>query len=82
MALAGLHQGQDLEAFVERAEPAGEQGDGVAFLDEEELAREEVFEVHQLRVVQDDGVGMLLEGEQDVEADAVFAAGADVARLP
>ena len=27
------------------------------------------------------GVGLLLEGQQDVDADAVFAAGADVAGL-
>ena len=50
MALAGLHQRQHLEAFVLGAEAAGEQGDGVGFLHEQQLAREEVFQVHQLRV--------------------------------
>ena len=81
MALAGLHERQHLEAFVLGAEAAGKEGDGVGFLDEEELAGEEVFQVHQLGVAGDDRVGVLLERQQDVDADAVLAAGADVARF-
>ena len=69
-------------AFVERAEAAGEADDGVALLHEHQLAREEVFHVHQLVVAGDDRVGRLLEGEHDVEAHRVLAPGADGGRPP
>ena len=81
LAFAGLHQRQHLETFVLRAEAAGKQGDGVGLLHEQQLAREEVFQVHQLEVAADDGVGFLLERQQDVDADALLAAGADLAGL-
>ena len=64
-----------------RAEAAGEQRDGVRLLHEEQLAREEVVEVHQLRIAADDRVGGLLEGQADVDAEAVLAPGAALAGL-
>ena len=79
VALAGLEEREDFEPFVEGAEAAGEESDGVALFDEHQLAREEVFHVHELGVAGDDRVGRLLEGEHDVEAHRVFAAGAEMA---
>ena len=79
VALAGLQEREHFEPFVEGAEAAGEQGDRVALFDEHQLAREEVLHVHELRIAGDDRVGRLLEGEHDVQAHRVFAAGADVA---
>ena len=49
--LAGLHERQQLERFVERAEAAGKEHERVRFLHERDLAREEVPEVDELRVV-------------------------------
>ena len=57
VALAGLHQGQNLKPLIMRAEPAGKEHDGIRFLHKQKLAREEVFEMHQLLIAGDDGVG-------------------------
>ncbi len=72
--LAGLHQGDDFQGFVERAEAAGEGGDRAGLAQEGELAGEEIAEGDELGVVADDLVGVLLEGQQDVEAEAFFRA--------
>ena len=79
MAFAGLDERQHLKAFILRAEAARKQGHGVRLLHEHELAREEVLQMHELVIVPDDRVGRLLERQQDVDAEAVRAAGADVA---
>src|SRR5690348_15775497 len=79
MALTGLNRRQDLETLVEGTEAAWKESHRVGFLDKQELGCEEVFQMHQFGVAGDDGIRVLLEGEEDVDADAVFAAGADVA---
>src|SRR5208337_4795062 len=65
----------------ERAEPAGEQHNRVRVPDEDEFAREEVFEGDKLFVLSDDGVGSLLPRQADVDAKAVFRPGALVSGL-
>src|SRR5437773_492335 len=79
MALAGLDQGQDLEALILRAKTTGEKRASVRFLDKQQLAGEEVLQMHQLGIPRDDGIGTLLEGEQDIHADAVLPSSADMA---
>src|SRR5262249_27248602 len=71
--LAGLRQRQRLVALVVGAEPAREEHDRVRFLHEHELAGEEVAEGDELRVVLDELVRVLLEGEPDVDAEAPLA---------
>src|SRR5207245_9462985 len=61
------------EALVQCAEPAREQHHGIRLFHEQQLAREEVFEMHELvAIAGDNGVGVLLERQQDVDADAVL----------
>ena len=72
--LARLHEREHLEAFVHRAEAAGEKRDGVRLLHEVQLAGEEIVEVHQLLVAVDRLVRRLLEGQPDVQSEAVLAA--------
>ena len=79
--LAGLQQREHFQPFVQRAEAAGHQAEGVALLDEHQFAGEEILHVDELAVAGDDRVDRLLEGQEDVQAHGVFAAGADVARL-
>src|SRR5262245_14806780 len=81
IAFAGLNEGQCLEAFVERAEPAGKEHDRMHFFDEQELARKEVLEVDELLVLGNDRIGVLLEGEHDVQSERHLAAGAGVPGL-
>src|ERR1700690_1247037 len=57
-----------------RAEATGEQYDGVALLDEAEFACEKIFEVDQLAVAGDLDIRLLLEGQADVQAEALVAA--------
>src|SRR5581483_4567374 len=64
---------------VVRAEAAGKEDRGVGLLDEEQLPREEVARRHQLRVLADDLVRLLLGGKPDVHAEAPLAAGAFLA---
>src|SRR5437879_2318825 len=52
--LAGLHERQRLEPLVVGAEAAREEHDRVRFLDEHQLAREEVLERDQLRITRED----------------------------
>ena len=81
LRLAGLQQGQQLEGFVEGAETAGKQHERVGFLDELELAGEEVPEAHQLRVAGQELPGRRLEGELDTHPERVLGPGALDARL-
>src|ERR1051326_1481763 len=79
VALASLSEREDLEAFIERTEAAWEKYNGVGLFHEEQLAREEVLEVHELLAIAgNDGVGVLLERQQNVDADAVLATSADM----
>ena len=78
VAASGLDEGEDFEAFVVGAEAAGEEGDGVGFLDEDEFAAEEIAEVDEFFVAFDEGVGFLFEGELDGDADGGGLAGAFV----
>src|SRR5260221_4879554 len=81
MAFAGLDESQNLEALILGAKAAWKERDGIRLFHEQELARKEVLEVHELDVAGNDGIGFLLERQQDIDADAVIPAGADVAGL-
>ncbi|MCY1180155.1 hypothetical protein D9M73_205850 [compost metagenome] len=61
-AFAGLNQRQHFQAFVQRAEAARTEDEGVRFFDEEQLAGEEKVEGQQFVGAIDSGIGMLLEG--------------------
>ena len=74
-----MHEREALVGLVERAESPREEHDGVGFLHEQELAREEVPKRHELRIVGDELVRVLLEGQADVEAEAASASGAGLA---
>ena len=80
LALAGLHERERLVPLVHRAEPAGEQHDGVRVPDENEFAREKVFERDELLVLANDGIGGLFPRQADVDAETVFRPGAFVSR--
>ncbi len=80
VALARLNECQQLERLVLGSESAREQGEGVGLLHEHELAGEEVLEVDQPALV-DVGVGLGLERQADVDAEAMLQAGAPVARF-
>ena len=71
--LVGLREREDFEEFVDGAEAAGKNHQRFGEIGEPEFAHEEIveFEVERGRDV---GVGILLEGQIDVEADA-FASG-------
>src|SRR5438445_10738045 len=72
--LTGLHEGEELEGLVHRAEAAGKERHTACFLDEEELAGEEILEGDQLGVGSDPRVRLLLERQADVQAEALLAA--------
>lgn len=55
------------------AEAAGAEHQGVGFLDEEQLAQEEEVERQQVAAAVHRMVGVLLEGQGDVEAQAVLS---------
>jgi hypothetical protein len=69
----GLGEGEDFKHLVERAEAAGKDDQRLGEIGEPELAHEEVMELEVERGG-DVRVGMLLEGQADVEAHG-FAAG-------
>src|SRR5271166_5028105 len=71
--LVGLREGKDFEKFVDGAEAAGKNHQSFGEISEPELAHEEIveFEIQRGRDVL---IGILLEGQIDVEADA-FASG-------
>src|SRR5436309_850285 len=73
LRLAGLHERQALVGLVVRAEAAREEGRRVRLLHEDELTGEEVAEGGELRVLADDLVRLLLEGEPDVDPEAPLA---------
>ena len=81
LAFARLHERERLVALVHRAKPAGEQHDGVRVPDENQFAREKVFEGDELFVLGDDRIGALLPRQADVGAETVFRPGALVAGL-
>ncbi|MNI33576.1 hypothetical protein D3C73_875340 [compost metagenome] len=79
-AFTGLDQRQHFQRFIQRTETAWAQDQGIGFLDEEQLAGEEKMEGQQVGRALDGGVGMLLEGQGDVESQAVIQARAFVGR--
>src|SRR6185369_7908833 len=72
LALAGLHQRDGLVTFVQRAEPTGEQDNGVGVPDENQFAREKIFEGDELFILGDDGVRALFPRQADVDAKTVL----------
>ena len=70
--LVGLVEGEELEHFVEGAEATGEDDERFGKVGEPVLAHEEVVEV-EVEGGGDVGVGHLLKGEHDVEADCLAA---------
>src|SRR6266705_4246551 len=77
----GLHEREHLKGFVHRAETAWEKPKSMRLFHEVEFAGEEVIEVDQLSVAFDDLIGVLLEGEPDVEAETALASGATLGRV-
>src|SRR5690606_20970120 len=63
-ALASLDQSQHFERFIQRAEAARAENQGIGLLDEEELANEEEVKGQQALGSADDGVGVLLRSEE------------------
>ena len=80
IAFAGLGEGQNFKAFIMRPETAGKQGNGVGFFLKDEFAGKEVFERDEFGVIGDRGVRALLEGQHNIDPEAVFASGALLAR--
>src|SRR3546814_1768492 len=70
--LAGLHQRQQLEEFVQRAEAARHHHHGLGEIGEPELAHEEVVEL-EVQLAADVGIVDLLHRQRDVEADVEAA---------
>ena len=68
--LVGLGEGEQLEHFVQGAEAAGKDDQRLGEVGEPVLAHEEVVEVEVERG-RDVGVGHLLEGQLDVQADGL-----------
>src|SRR5580692_7880137 len=68
--LVGLSEGQDFEQFVHRAEAAGKDHQAFGEIGKPELAHEKVMELEVERW-RDVLVRMLLEGELNIEADAL-----------
>src|SRR5207247_5565279 len=73
LRLPGLDERQALVGLVVRAEAAREERRRVCLLHEDELPREEVAERGELRVLVDELVRLLLEGEPDVDPEAPLA---------
>ena len=67
-----LHQSKGFEGLIHGAEAARKEGDGIGVFDEVELAGEEVFKGEKFAVAPNGFVGFLLEGEFDVEGEAVL----------
>ncbi|CAH0319935.1 hypothetical protein SRABI06_05382 [Pseudomonas brassicacearum] len=72
-ALACLHQRQDFQCFIKRAETARAEHQGIGLLDEEQFAGEEEVERQQVRRAFNGRICMLLERQGDIESQAVFA---------
>ncbi len=71
--LVGLRQGEDFEQLVDGAESAGKNHQRLGQIGEPELAHEKIMEF-KIERGRDVGIGILLEWQIDVEADA-FASG-------
>jgi hypothetical protein len=56
--------------------PPGKERDRARFLDEEQLAGEEVLERDQLRIGGDPGIRLLFERQPDIQSEAALAASA------
>lgn len=69
-----LHESEGFKSFVHGAEAAWEKGDGVGMFDEVKFASEEVFEGEKFRIAPNGFVGILFEGEFDIEGKAVLPA--------
>src|SRR5690606_39083701 len=64
----GLHQGEHLHHFVQGAETAGKHDDGLGRVHEPEFAHEEIMEL-EVQVGGNVGIGVLFEGQVDVQSD-------------
>src|SRR6266446_7415546 len=71
--LPGLHQRQALKPFVHRAETSWEESNSVGFLDEINFSREEIVEINEFRIALDNFIGLLLERQANIQAEAVLA---------
>ena len=79
---AGLNQGERFEQLIEGAEAPRQYHQGIALPQEEQLAGEEIAKVQQPAIAAaHKAIGVLLERQIDVEADAGFAAGTAVGGL-
>src|SRR5262249_53105471 len=67
-ALAGLHERENFEPLVHRSETAGEERDRVTGAHKHQLAREEVFEIDELWIAVDEGIGFLPEWQPNRKA--------------
>lgn len=74
LGFACLYQGEQLECLIQSAVAARKHYETVGFLDEHELASEEVLHGYELGVVNYELIGALLEGKTDVDAEGVFFA--------
>ena len=72
LCFSRLHQGKGFEGLIHGAEAARKEGDGIRVFDEVEFAGEEVFKGEKFAVAPNGFVGFLLEGEFDVEGEAVL----------
>jgi len=77
-AFAGLNQCQHFQRFIKGAKPARAQYQRVCLFDEEQFAGEEKVEWQQIIGAVDGGVGMLFEGQGDVETQTVVTPGSFV----
>ena len=78
----GLDESERFEQFIQGAETPGHHHQGIALTQEEQFPREEITEVEQSPfAAAHEWVRMLLEGEINIQADAVTATGAAVRRL-
>src|SRR5512146_2053199 len=66
--LAGLHERQDLEHLIERAEAAGKEHDRLRQINEPEFPHEEIVEM-EMQLAADEGIVELLVRDRDGEAD-------------
>ena len=76
IALASLGEGQNFKAFIMCPEAAGKQGNGVGFFLKDEFTGKEVFERDKFGVIGNCGIRTLLEGQHNIDPEAVFAPGA------
>src|SRR5690606_10345076 len=78
MSLARLNEGQTLEPFIVRPESSGQQDQCTGLLDKEELSGEEVTKIDQFLIIRDGLIGLLLEGQKNVQTKTHFASGSEM----